>query len=81
MRDSILLYTCTQTDRQTRHAYTHTHNTNPSVVVAVVPLVPGLSESAVVSSPLRCVAPSDVAAMGKSVSSAAAADDDASCKE
>ena len=53
-------------------------------MAAVAPLVPGLSESAAASSPLRCVVSSDED-IGKSELSAAvtAADDDeeASCKE
>ena len=55
-------------------------HTNPSVVVTVAPLVPGLSESAVTSSPLRFVV-SPEEAMGNSELSAAVADDEeASCK-
>ena len=58
----------------------HVH-TNPSVVVTVAPLVPGLSESAETSSPL-CFVVSPEEAMGNSELSAAVADDEeASCKK
>ena len=57
----------------------HVH-TDPSDVVAVAaPLVPGLSESTVISSLLCCAVSSDVV-MGKSVVSPSA-DEDASCNK
>ena len=48
-------------------------------MAAAAPLVLGFSESAVVSSPLRCVVSSDDD-MGNNELSAAADDDEASCK-